>query len=117
MKYQSKTTKTKKKSGRNNVLPIVIVLGLFLSYQFHFKEKWFGIKTDKQTVKTTTNNYSPDGNNCAVVSTTKPYSYPVEVCRDEFSSEPLWKARIKELKKAKNYDEFGNKFEVTVKYK
>lgn len=77
------------------------------------------IRTNNRPDQTTTakrNNYSPEGNNCAVISTDKPYSYPVSVCRNEYSSESEWKAAIKRIAKAKKYDEHGYSYDVTIKY-
>ena len=61
--------------------------------------------------------FSSEGKECAIIDTDKPYSYEIEICRSDFSSESAWKRRIKEVEKAKKHDEFGNSFYVTVQYK
>ena len=111
------------KQKRNNYIVYILLAGVILLYLKFSDSIWNSadptIRTNNRPAQTTTtqrNSYSPEGNNCAVISTDKPYSYPVSVCRNEYGSESAWKSAIKEIAKAKKYDEFGNRFDVTIKY-
>lgn len=112
------------KSKKNNYLGYIIFVVLILLYLNFSDAIWNStdptVRTNNRPNQETTiklSSSSPEGNNCAVISTDKPYSYPVTVCRNEYNSESAWKAAIKRISKAKKYDEHGYSYDVTITYK
>lgn len=55
--------------------------------------------------------------NCAVISApSRSGSFPVSICRKDYSSDKEWEAKIKKIKDAKSLDQLGNTYAVYVDY-
>lgn len=93
---------------------IILVLGI--AFMFYMVKSFVSYRSNEDKQVTSTS-YSPEGKECAYITSEKEYSYKVEICRSEFATETAWLNRIREVEKAKKYDEFGNSYYVSTIYK
>ncbi|TVZ24094.1 hypothetical protein JM84_3053 [Dokdonia sp. Hel_I_63] len=93
-----------------------IVLLVVIAFVFYMAKSFISFRNNENEQNKSTI-YSPEGKKCAYITSEKAYSYKVEICRSEFITETAWLNRIREVEKAKKYDEFGNSYYVSITYK